>query len=186
MLKDKYGYNNPIFTEDLSHCEHDELLSLITLGKVKLFEEGIYFFFRKRSRGDSMINPYPIIERRFLTGANGFFSGATLRNRSGVSTQMPNLIELTSNNEVEEVSYVNVGHCLVKAHRAPIQISQDNVNALQFLDLLNSVSGWDLDDYERANLYMFKEKLGISVEALQPYLNLYPNACLTVKEVDLV
>ena len=44
MLKDKYGYNNPIFTDDLNQCEHDELMTLIKLGEVKLFEEGIYFF----------------------------------------------------------------------------------------------------------------------------------------------
>ena len=99
---------------------------------------------------------------------------------------MPNLIELTSNNEAEETAYNNIGHCLIKSHRPPIRISQDNINALQFLDLLNSVSGWDLDNYERSNLYIFKDKLGISVEALQPYLSLYPNAATTMKEVALV
>jgi len=187
MLKEKYELNTPIFEEDLSDDEKTELRQDLESGVAKEFGHGVYYYPVKRpTRGDSLLNPYPVIERRFLSGANGFYSGLTLLNRAKVSTQMPNRIELTSNNATEDEYFVDVGQSLVKVRKPPTAIVEENISALQFLDLLHLADYVGIDRYEREGIMDFKSKLNVDVDDLIPYLSFYPNAINSLKEVGLV
>ena len=187
MLKEKYELNTPIFEEDLSDGEMVELQADLESGVAKEFGHGTYYYPVKRpTRGDSLLNPQPVIERRFLSGANGFYSGLTLLNIARVSTQIPNRVELTSNNATDDDYFVKVGVSRVKVQKPPTTIVEENIRALQFLDLLHLADYVGIDRYEREGIMYFKDKLNVDVEDLIPYLSFYPNAINSLKEVGLV
>jgi len=175
-IKEKYELNTPIFEEDLSDDEKAELQKDLEAGEAKEFGHDTYYYPMKLAIGDSVLNPYPVIERRFLSGANGFYSGLTLLNGARVTTQMQNRIELTSNKATADEYIEVVGYSHVKVHKPPTPIEEGNIRALQFLDLLHTAGLIEIERYEREGIMDFKSKLDVEVVDLLPYLNFYPKA----------
>jgi len=185
MLKEKYQLNTPIFEEDLSDDEMAELQLDLVAGEAKEFGHGTYYYPMKLAIGDSILNPTPVIERKFISGSNGFYSGLTLLNIARVSTQIPNRVELTSNNATEDDYFEMIGFSRVKVQKPPIHITEENIRALQFLDLLHLADYLGIDRYEREGIMYFKGKLNIEAEDLIPYLDFYPKALNSLKELNL-
>jgi hypothetical protein len=63
-----------------------------------------------------------------------------LLNGTALSTQVPNLLEVVTNNESTRVRDIYVGRRRVRARRSRTTITKDNVNALQFLELMGLIN----------------------------------------------
>jgi len=179
MLKEEYGVNVPIYIEDLNKAQLDELRALEMSNEIKCFDSNVYYFPKKMSFGDSLLSAYPVIIRRFISNGSdiyGYVSGLSLENLAGISTQIPRMMMITTNNVGENMGVVTVGFSKVRVRRPPTVITNENVTILQFLDLLSSISLDNLDEYEMDKLIEFKEKAGVSRELLEQYSNLYPNS----------
>jgi len=179
MLKEEYGVNVPIYIEDLNEEQLIELRQLEASQGIKCFDSNVYYFPKKLSFGDSLLSAYPVIIRRFISNGSdiyGYVSGLSLENLAGVSTQIPRMMMITTNNENGDTRIVNVGYSKVNVKRSPTVITNENVSILQFLDLLSSISLDNLDEYEMDKLIEFKDKAGVSRELLEQYSNLYPNS----------
>jgi len=107
-LIDKYGYNEPICVNEIQFKDYSrpwvfkELKKLVDNGEIRRFDLGIYYFPKKMPFGDSYLNPRKVVEHRFLSNGcevYGYIAGASLLNQAGLTTQVPNLIELVTNNE---------------------------------------------------------------------------------------
>jgi hypothetical protein len=190
-LKDKYGFDEPIFENEIQYenytQEHisQELNKLVETEQIKLFETGIYYFPVKLPYGDSTLSPGKLIDRKFLTDGNniyGYISGLSLKNLTGLSTQVPNLLELTTNNEVLEVNDIDIYNRRIRAHRSPTVINKDNVNTLQFLDLMSCIYS-PLGEYEYNRLKKFAKNLKISYNQINKYVEFFPEQAIkNIKE----
>lgn len=127
--------------------------------------------------GNSFPDSYKVVEKRFLCDGNkiyGYVSGLTLLNKSGITTQMPNLVELVTNKETTRVRNLKVGGINVRARRARTIITNENVNILQFLDLMNSISIKSIKDDEKKMLKRFTKDSGITLKDVVKYSSIYP------------
>ena len=182
-LKTQYGYNEPIYIDEIKYKTYsrpwifNELKKLVDSGDIKRFDTGVYYFPTKMFFGDSLLDPRKIVERRFLSNGNdiyGYVAGITLLNQIGLSTQVPNLIELVTNNESTRVRTITIGPQRVKARRSRTTVTKENVNILQFLDLMNSITPATMGETEKFMLRKYIKDSGVTRNAVTQYANLFP------------
>ena len=182
-LKEEYGENEPIYIKDIRFNGYSrpwifkELKKLADSGEIKRFDVGIYYFPVKMFYGEGTLNARKVIERRFLTNGNdvyGYVAGASLMNQTGLSTQVPNLLELVSNNESTRVRDIDVGDQRVRAHRSRTTVTKDNYMTLQFLDLISSISPKAMDETERFMLSKYINAIGVKKQAVSQYSGFFP------------
>ncbi|SDX05769.1 Transcriptional regulator, AbiEi antitoxin, Type IV TA system, partial [Lachnospiraceae bacterium KHCPX20] len=108
MLTEKYKEGEPIFFSDIYNGEISKSAltqQLSTLCKKRLlakYDKGIYYL-PKKTRLKSSVGPtadtiakYKYISKNGKT--DGYYSGNTFANQIGISTQVPHVIEIVSNN----------------------------------------------------------------------------------------
>jgi len=182
-LKSEYGTNEPIYVEEIQFKDYSrswifkELKKLVDSGELKRFDTGIYYFPLKLSFGEGRLNSRKIAERRFLTDGSevyGYIAGLSLLNLAGLSTQVPNFLELVTNNESTRVRDIQVGNQRVRAHRSRTTVTSDNVNTLQFLDLMNIITPNDMDETERYMLSKYIKASGVTRASIMQNAGFFP------------
>lgn len=71
---------------------------------------------------------------------NGFYMGLSALNRYGLTTQVPNTTEICTNNETSKLRNVKIGNMSVTLRKSRTEITNENVDILSFLELMNSLS----------------------------------------------
>ena len=180
-LLNEYGYGNPFSFEEIKFNNYSlpwrkkELNKLVSENRIIRYERGIYYIPEKTIFGNSSLNPQKIIEKKYLSNASGYYSGLSFANKIGITTQMPNVIEIYTNNEKSRVREITVNNLKVIIRKARVNITSDNVYVLSFLELMNSFS---LDYYnnERKDLIIdyIKEKR-INRQQITKYSPYYPD-----------
>lgn len=169
-LKSKYGENAPIFIDDiraeLIEYSRPRVFQLIdeAVKKQELvrFDTGVYYIPTKTIFGLSKLNPRLVIEKRFLKNENsnyGFYGGITLMNSVGITEQVPNIIEIVTNNETNRVRDIVVGNQVVRARKSRTTITKENYKALQILELFNNIKIQECAD-KMDNISNFVKKWG--------------------------
>ena len=69
----------------------------------------------------------------------GYYGGQTFLNRLGLTTQVPNLIEIYTNKEASKVRNVRVGSINVRLRKTKVGVTEKNAAALSFLELMNYI-----------------------------------------------
>ena len=182
-LLDRYGCNEPIYSADIRFEGYSrqwvfkELKKLVDNGDIKRFDTGIYYFPKKMPWGESMLNPRKVIEQRFLSNGTdifGYIAGISLLNQTGLSTQVPNLVELVTNRESSRVRDIMVGSQRVRARRSRTLVTKDNAITLQFLDLMNSIKPAAIDETERLMLGKYVEASKVTRTSVTQYAGFFP------------
>ena len=192
-LKNKYGLNEPIYVEEIQFKDYSgeriakELDNAAARGEIKLFDPGIYYFPIRMFFGDAALSPDKVIERRFLGYADnvyGYVSGMSLENAVGLSTQVPNLTEITTNNETADENMITIGgHWLIKTRRSPTTITKENVNTLQFLDLMANIIPSRMDETEKSLLKGFAKDRKVRLNEIKKYAGFFPqNTMINMRE----
>ena len=112
-------------------------------GSVVHYDKGVYYIPTQTSLGQSLLNPLKVIEKKYLADNGevfGYFSGISLLNRMGISTQVPSVLEIYTNKETSQVREVKVGRQKVVLRKARTKITSDNVMILSFLEMMNAVT----------------------------------------------
>lgn len=136
--------NKPLFIEDFVNEEtnYDTAKTLLSnyvrTGDIKRYSQGVYYIPKKTVLGYSPLSFESIIERKYIFEDKkifGYYSGNSLLNMIGLSTQVPNIPEITTNNEATRKRKVKIGKRYVIVRKSDIEINNDNVLYLQFLDI---------------------------------------------------
>ena len=103
----KYKPNEPIFLADLriegmSRANlRQQIKKLTDAGKVKRFDNGVYFLPKKTIfKSGSQLPPEKVLECKYLRDKDkrcGYMSGLMFFNQMGLTTQVPMLYEVVSN-----------------------------------------------------------------------------------------
>jgi len=180
-----FGDNEPIFIEELKRDFSDysrawlfaKLRQLTEEGKLVRFDVGVYYVPTATPFGTSKLNPEKVIKKRFVSDNQdiyGFYSGLTLENAIGLTTQVPNVIEVVSNKESAKVRDIKIGYQTVRARRSKTLIDKENVKVLQLLDLLKNITMSELDSVEHKNFIDYVKKQKLSKEEVIKYSTAYP------------
>jgi hypothetical protein len=182
-LKSQYGTGEPIYVKQIQFDGYSrpwifkELKKLVDDGVLKRFDKGIYYFPRKMFYDEAGLDPRKVVQRRFLSDGNevyGYVAGVSLLNLVGLTTQVPNLLELVTNNETTRVRDIQVGNQRVRARRSRTTVTKSNVNTLQFLDLMNTIVPGKLDETEHYMLLKYIKSSGVTRDSITQYAGFFP------------
>lgn len=143
-LLENYGYNEPIFLNDLKIEELSEnavrqsVKRLAANGFLERFDKGIYYIPKQDGLlGKSYLDPLLVIMRKYVKNESetyGYVTGMTFANQLGLTTQMPAIIEIITNREATNGRIVTVGNQKVRIKKAAVIVSDNNADILQLLD----------------------------------------------------
>jgi len=182
-LIEEFGYNEPILTEEIVYESYSkpwiykELSMLCAEGMIVRFDKGIYYIPTNTPLGKSIINPRKVIEKKYIRSKGdvyGYYSGQILMNQLGLSTQMPNVIEVYTNNESTRVRDIAVGRQKVRLRCGRTGISKTNAAVLSFLELMNTISIAEVDDKIRAIFAEYITRNGITRKDISSYSSVFP------------
>lgn len=172
MIEFKPG--EPILLDELSFDDvSDDALRqtmkrLVDRGKLERFDRGVYYYTEELLAdgnadagllcGTQAPTAEEVIRRKYITNGEevyGFWSGLTLENMMGVSTQMPVTLEVVSNRETSRRRKIAVGRQKLYVKKPRVAVTAHNYRTLMLLDVLNGVEVEQLDERERRNLLSF-------------------------------
>ncbi len=159
-LKTKFNNNEPIFTseilEEMSEYSRAYVFRLIDRaeknGEIINFDTGVYFIPTKSTIGVSTITAEDVVNKKYVAYKNdvyGIYSGLNLQNMFSVTTQMPNTIEVVSNNESMRCRKIMIDGRTVILRKSRCKIDRTNAHAYTVLQLL-SETGKTADIGDRA------------------------------------
>lgn len=143
-LMENFGYNEPIFLNDLSveglseNAVRQSVKRLVANGFLERYDSGIYYIPKQGGLlGKSYLDPSLVIMRKYVQNKSetyGYITGISFANQLGLTTQMPAIIEVVTNRESTNGRLITIGNQKVRVKKPTVTISDSNVELLQLLD----------------------------------------------------
>ena len=184
-IKDHYKEAEPIFFSDLLReniTEQDlklQMKELCEKGLLQEYDDELYFIPKKNTLNSAIGPNADMVARyRFISkgdNVDGFYAGNTFANQIGISTQVPYVIEIVSNN-VSTDGEVLIGNRRFCVKKPVVPITRENVYVLQMLELLKNLDAYLDCTYEEAR-EKFAEYISvceITKSEVEMYIKEYP------------
>lgn len=184
-LKENYKSNEPIFVSDINLPVSDTNLrrmfkELCDSGKIIRFDKGVYYIPKQsRLKGGVPLGADTVVRAKYVLRngkIEGYYSGYTFANQLGVTTQVPYVTEIVSNNVSSKFRELDMKGRRVVLRKPRFTITDENYRVLQLLDLLSNIAQYADENIEEVSLrvktYMKKE--GIDREKVDKYVGEYP------------
>lgn len=184
-LKSQYGENTPIFFEDIAN-----VCSGYTRGRVyQLIDAAMnggllakagydcYYIPTTTPFGKSLLNPRKVIEKKYISNKGevyGFYTGLALLNSFGITTQMPNVIEVFTNNEATKSRRVTINNQTIIVKRARTTINNSNYKEMMLLELFNLADIRSIDARATQKIVDYMKQNNISVQGIMKYAKFVP------------
>ncbi|WP_302964134.1 hypothetical protein [uncultured Adlercreutzia sp.] len=173
ILKERFGENEPILIGEIleefsgisRQAVYKKIDAAMAEGSLERYDRGVYYLPTETRFGKSRVSARQVAAKRWLQSGDeifGYVSGFNLANESGVSAQVPNTLEITTNKEKMRVRDVKPfgGWKRVTLRRPRRPVNARNVDALRFLDLITAESIQFFDEYEMDALRRLARKAG--------------------------
>ena len=184
-LKSQYGENTPIFFEDIAN-----VCSGYTRGRVyQLIDAAMnsgllakagydcYYIPTTTPFGKSLLNPRKVIEKKYISNKGevyGFYTGLALLNSFGITTQMPNVIEVFTNNEATKSRRVTINNQTIIVKRARTTINNSNYKEMMLLELFNLADARSIDVQATQKIVDYMKQNNISIQGIMKYAKFVP------------
>lgn len=186
---DEYPYDEPIFIEDIKNHfkelvseNYDNILKniyvyinrLVKENKLVQFIKGIYYKPLKGTFGNKSLNINKVINKKYIydnKGQKGYFSGAYLFNKLGLTTQIPKEILIVTNECPNNNDYNNKNLGVI-IRKPKINIDEENYKYLQLFDVLINKDNINIEvDNEKEIIYKFIKENELELEKIFEYAN---------------
>ncbi len=186
---DDYPYDEPIFIEEIKEYfkkyikdNFDNIFKniyvyinrLVKENKIVQFIKGVYYKPLKGFFGNKPLNINKVIEKKYIhdsNGQKGYFSGAYLFNKIGLTTQIPKEILIVTN-ECPNINDYNNKNLGVIIRKPKIKINDDNYKYLQLFDILINKDNIKIEaDNEKEIIYKFIKDNNLKFEKIFEYAN---------------
>ena len=153
---------------------NQQLKKLCEKGLLQKYDTGVYFI-PKKTLLKSTVGPNAdmVARYRFISkgdNIDGFYGGNSFANQIGITTQVPKVVEIVSNNTHSSDREVRIGNRRFYISKPVVQITNENVYVLQMLELLKNLDAYLDYSYEEAR------------EKFAEYISIHK---ITRKDVDL-
>ncbi len=137
--------------------------------ELRCFAKGIYYLAKNTVFGETGINKEKLIDIKYLSGGNGYETGATVMHKLGLTSLMPAERTFVSNCVQNRIKKDEMLDIIVKAPKTGV--TRDNSKYLQFLDLLDIYDDVPVDakepytilsDFVQANSLNYGKLLNIA------------------------
>lgn len=184
-LTTQYGENTPIFFEDIAN-----VCSGYTRGRVyQLIDAAMnggllakagydcYYIPTTTPFGKSLLNPRKVIEKKYISNKGevyGFYTGLALLNSFGITTQMPNVIEVFTNNEATKSRRVTINNQTIIVKRARTTINNSNYKEMMLLELFNLADVRSIDARATQKIVDYMKQNNICIQGIMKYAKFVP------------
>lgn len=186
MIKECFGYDEPILASDIEAMFPERsrpwidkaIKTMVDENQLRRFSTGVYYIPRKTPFGDSLLNPQKVIAKKYIKNGNetyGYVSGTSLLNMLGLTTQVPNLLTVVTNNESSRGRRIAIGNQFVYVMKSSTEITKENCAALQFLEAVKLVDLNELDEIERYNLEKYIDDNNVTLTMVSKYCSFFPD-----------
>ncbi len=172
-IKKAYGVNTPIFADEIvtlfSNYTRAYVFRLIKKAEdaeeLVSFSRGVYFIPQKTFFGQSTICSEMVAEKKYLKNNQsvyGIYAGLNLLNQFGITTQVPNTMEIVTNNETTRKRNVSINGRKFILRRARCEINKENFPVYTILQLFSDMSNeYNLDNFSKSQIndYMSINKI---------------------------
>ncbi len=185
-LTSNYEEGEPIFLSDIvieGMTEENiryHLKKLTDDGIICRFESGIYYIPKSGLLGtQSVLSIETVVLHKYMNRKGkrvGFYSGYTLANRLGLSTQVPFKEEIISNYAPAQVREISIKNRKYVIRRPVVEVTEENVYVLQLLECLKDIDRSAEEDVEMCGRILtdYAKKHRITKEQVDQYLKYYP------------
>lgn len=185
-LQEKYKVNEPIFVSDIDLPVTDTNLRqmfkvLCDSGKITRYDTGIYYMRgTSRLKGGTDLSASEVARYKYISRnnqVNGYYSGYTFANQLGLTTQVPIMIEIVSNQASAKCREVSVRNQKIMLRKPRTKITKENCSILQLLDLLKDFEQYVDEDMDRAavRISAYVKELGMRRVEIDKYIGFYPD-----------
>lgn len=185
-IKKNYKEAEPIFFSDLEREDmtksalSQQLKKLCEKGLLMKYDTGVYYI-PKMTLLHSVVGPNAdmVARYRFISkgdNIDGFYGGNSFANQIGITSQVPRMVEIVSNNTNSSDREVRIGNRRFYVRKPIVQITKENVYVLQMLELLKNLDAYLDYSYEEAK-EKFAEYIsvhGIKRSDVDCYIRKYP------------
>ena len=184
LLKN-YKPNEPIFTSDIEvglsgNTLRPLLKQLCDQGLLNRFDNGVFYIPSKsRLKGGEPISAGTVAKYRYITRrgkVEGYYSGYTLANQVGMTSQVPVTVEIVSNEASAKVRDIKIKEQTIRLRKPKTTVTKDNAKVLQFLDLVCEIDRLsdESEDIISKRLRDIIKKQNIKKQDIDTYISLYP------------
>ena len=181
--------NEPIFIEDIKEYimqfyrdeEKEKIFNNIKeilnrLNKeniIKTAYKGIYYIPKTNIFGEVPLGNSKIVQYKYLVdkfgNVKGYITGANLFNKVGLTTQVPNVIDIVTNECKNNNKYTNKNLNVI-IRKPKIEIDNENYKYLQFIDLIENKDNIyiEVDNMDEI-IYNFIEENELQFEKILKY-----------------
>lgn len=187
FLLQNYEKGEPIFVSDIkidgvSGGNLRRQFKILTdYEKLMRYESGIYYI-PKNSRLKGVHGPssdtvayYKYISRR--DSVDGYYSGYTFANQLGLSAQVPQKVEIVSNNIAAKRREIIIGKKEYIIRKGRVAVTKENYKVLQLLELLKELGDY-VDDMGSAaeRLMEYVKHCNMKRADIDKYISWYPDS----------
>lgn len=181
------NYNNgePIFLSEISGYSKDyirqEMKRLTDEGKLERLYNGVYYIPYTTILGTKgKVSLEKLIEKKFISASDniyGYYSGVSLANLLGFTTQNPACYEICTNTATTKQRKINIEGINMIIYMPVAKITPANYKELQFLDLMLIIDKYcELSASEKnKKLKDYVKEYDIDFSVVKMYLPLYPD-----------
>lgn len=181
-----YQTAEPIFFSDIiiegisRSAVNQQFKKLCDEGRLIKYENGVYYMPKKSRLGSSVgINADMVAKYKYISRngkIDGYYSGNTFANQIGISTQVPNKVEIVSNNIGAKVREIVIDKRSFIVRKSKIEITEKNVHVLQILDLLKNLDSYLDEGYDEARkkFEAYVDAHGITRAHVDEYIREFP------------
>ena len=189
IVKNNFSTNEPIYTEEIiklfPNYSRPQIFRLIQKAESKKeivnFAKGIYYIPHKTFIGASTITADDVIARRYLKWNNeifGVYSGLKLKNMFSLTTQVPNIYEIVSNNESSKRREVKMDGRIFILRKSRCTINKGNASAYMIMELFNDLNGEKIDAFAKKRIVDFMHEKNVTYEKLMNTAMYFPAKAL--------
>lgn len=169
-LRKSFRKNYPILAKEItdSFSEYSRtqvyryIQEWIAEEELEQYSEGVYFMPEMTELGPSKITPDLVIKKKFIGDDEkiyGITCGLDLLNRFSITTQVPSVIEITTNNEATRGREVRIKDRRFIVKKSRTMITKENAPQYTIMQLLN-----DVDDLSQIDDEAWKKILAYLTE----------------------
>lgn len=184
-LQKQYGANEPIFFDEIAKVGKNytraRIYQLINAaldsGTLARFGYDCYYIPTKTPFGQSLLNPRRVIEKKYVQDNGeiyGYYTGLMLLNMFGITTQMPNVIEIYTNNEATKSRRVNINNQTVIVKKARTKIDKNNYRQMMILELFNIMDKDSINAQTSQKIIDYMKSNGITIKDVMQYADKVP------------
>ena len=178
--------NEPIFIEEILEAIKEysraytfrQIKKMEEDGTIVRFTQGVYYLPTETEFGRSSISIHQILNRKYLNDNDeifGVYSGLILQNMFGVTTQVPNVLEIVTNKETTRCRKIMIKGREFILRKSRIKITKENASSYMILQLFSEIKDADyMDERGIRTIRSYMKKTNVTKNDLFELANVFP------------